>query len=326
MIKVGVIGFGKMGKIRAQAAKECGAEVVMVYDPEMQGECEFKVAKDAYEIIESKDIEAVFVCTPNFLNKKYTADSLKNNKHVFCEKPPALNTKEMREIIVAEKKYKKKLMYGLNHRHHESVMKMKEIVESGEYGKILWMRGRYGKNIDEAFLSNWRLKKELSGGGILIDQGIHMLDLFLYMCGDFDDVHAFVSNQYWKIDDVEDNVFAIFRNNSLGLTASLHSTMTQWRHLFSFEIFLQGGYMTLNGLKTPSGAYGEEILTLAKNESVKSTKRLYEKDLSFQIDKSWNNEVSCFFKYIQNNSEVKIGSSKDAQKLMKIIEKIYKSK
>ena len=129
-------------------------------------------------------------------------------------------------------------MYGFNHRHHASISYMKEEINKKTLGRVLWMRGRYGKSVDESFYNNWRSKKKYSGGGILIDQGIHMLDLFLYLGGDFDKVHASVSNLYWNL-DVEDNVFATLENSKTKLAASLHSTMTQWRHLFSLEIFLR---------------------------------------------------------------------------------------
>ena len=131
-------------------------------------------------------------------------------------------------------------MYGFNHRHHASISYMKEEINKKTLGRVLWMRGRYGKSVDESFYNNWRSKK-YSGGGILIDQGIHMLDLFLYLGGDFDKVHASVSNLYWNL-DVEDNVFATLENSKTKLAASLHSTMTQWRHLFSLEIFLEKGH------------------------------------------------------------------------------------
>ena len=117
------------------------------------------------------------------------------------------------------------------------------------------------------YFNTWRANRELAGGGILIDQGIHMLDLFLYLGEGFDEVHAFVSSLYWKLPGIEDNVFAILRNSKTGQAASLHSTMTQWRHLFSFEVFMERGYMVLNGLKTPSGTYGAEKLSVAKNRS-----------------------------------------------------------
>ena len=102
--------------------------------------------------------------------------------------------------------------------------------------------------------------KELAGG-ILIDQGIHMLYLFLYL-GDFDTVKAEVSNLYWNL-EVEDNAFVILKNSETGLVANLHSTMTQWRHLFT-EVFMEKGYMVLNGLITSTMSYGEEVLSIVK--------------------------------------------------------------
>ena len=157
------------------------------------------------------------------------------------------------------------------------------------------MRGRYGKSVDESFYNDCRSKKELAGGGILMDQGIHMLDLFLMMAGDFDEVHAFISNLYWQL-DVEDNVFATFRRRD-GLVASLHSTMTQWRHLFSFEIFLQKGYIVINGLLTPSGTYGEEVMSVAKNRtSAPSATREQDEQIRFKVDNSWSHEVESFFR------------------------------
>lgn len=323
MIKIGIIGYGKMGKIRETAIEHCGGEVIAIYEKE-DFEHDKKV-NDLESIFNNDKINTVFICTPNFLNKEYTIKALQHGKNVFCEKPPTLTVEEMNEILAEEAKHSVKLMYGFNHRHHDSVIKIKEIVNSREYGKILWMRGRYGKNVDESFFKNWRAKKELSGGGILIDQGIHMLDLFLYMAGEFDDIKATVSNEYWKIDGIEDNVFAIFKNHKKGISASLHSTMTQWRHLFSFEMFFEGGYVTLNGLKTPSGAYGKEVLTLAKNKSHTCTEREYEIDYEYKIDNSWDNEVRYFFDAIKNNNEIEIGNSSDAMKIMQTIEKIYEN-
>ena len=164
----------------------------------------------------------------------------------------------MKEIIRVEKKTNGKLMYGFNHRAHRSVVYMKKLIDSKKFGKILWMRGRYGKSVNNDFFKSWRSKKKYAGGGILIDQGIHMLDLFLYLSGSFDIIKSSIGNQYWKC-DVEDNAFVILENSKTKVSASLHSTMTQWRHLFSLEIFLQNGYLVLNGLKTSSNSYGDEM-------------------------------------------------------------------
>ena len=326
MYKVGIIGYGKMGQIRHQAISAFeDVQVQSIYDPE-KVDTEIEKAQNSDQIIENPEIDAVFTCTPNYLNKPLTIQSLKAGKHVFCEKPPGFTAKDIEEIRAVEKESGKVLMYGFNHRHHASIKYMKKLVDDKEFGKILWMRGRYGKSVDDTFYDNWRAKKELAGGGILIDQGIHMLDLLLHLGGNFDNIHASVSNLYWNL-NVEDNVFATLENTKTGLAASLHSTMTQWRHLVSLEVFLEKGYLVLNGLKTSSNSYGEEILTIAKNRSTAPVATWKdEKNITYHTDESWESELTEFFSAIKSNREVKLGNSSDALKLMKIIDKIYSFK
>ena len=315
-----------MGQIRHQVISAFeDVQVQSIYDPEIV-DTKIEKAQNSDQIIENPEIDAVFTCTPNYLNKPLTIQSLKAGKHVFCEKPPAFTAKDIEEIRAVEKESGKVLMYGFNHRHHASIKYMKKLVDDKEFGKILWMRGRYGKSVDETFYDNWRAKKELAGGGILIDQGIHMLDLFLHLGGNFDNVHASVSNLYWNL-SVEDNVFATLENTKTGLAASLHSTMTQWRHLVSLEVFLEKGYLVLNGLKTSSNSYGEEILTIAKNRSTAPAATWKdEKNITYHTDESWESELTEFFSAIKSNREVKLGNSSDALKLMKIVDKIYSFK
>lgn len=326
MIRVGIIGFGKMGRIRARAVGESGrGEVVGFHDPGAT-----PVAGDPrrYETAEAlladPDVEAVFICTPNYLNKPLTIAALQAGKHVFCEKPPAFTTADVEEIQAVEQLSGKCLMYGFNHRHHESIQKMKQIVDSGEMGRLLWMRGRYGKEVDESFFQGWRAKKELAGGGIMLDQGIHMLDLFLYLGGGFDEVQAMVSNLYWKIDGIEDNVFANFRSSQTGICASLHSTMTQWRYLFSLEVFLEGGALILNGLKTSSGAYGDEDLAI-KRHRPRAGRVTYtnEEHLVYHTDTSWAAEIDHFLGALEESRPVTLGTSTDALRLMQLMDRVY---
>ena len=328
MIKVGIIGFGKMGGIRYQAINNNGhGRIVAIADPrDVPRLPEVRFHCTPEELIEDPEIDAVFICTPNYLNGPLTIHALRAGKHVFCEKPPAFNAREMEEIIAEEQKARGlKLMYGFNHRHHDSIIKAKELVDSGAYGRILWMRGRYGKSVDQSFYSDWRSKRELAGGGIMMDQGIHMLDLFLMMAGDFEEVQAFVSNLYWKL-DVEDNVFATFRNKN-GLVASLHSTMTQWRHLFSFEIFLERGYIVINGLLTDSGAYGEEEMTIAKNRTTAPAATWSDDErFCYSVNNSWRYEIESFFDAIELDRPVCVGTSQDALKLMRLMDKIYEDR
>ena len=323
--KVGIIGYGRMGKIRHQAIDEVGyAEVIAISEPSIGSNTIPNLTHD--EIIHHPDINVIIVSTPNYLNKELTIRSLQAGKHVFCEKPPCFTAKDMEEIILAEKSSSKKLMYGFNRRHHVSVMYMKKLIANNGYGKLLWIRGRYGKSVTPDFFNEWRAKKELSGGGILLDQGIHMLDLFLYLGGDFDTVKADVSNLFWKL-DVEDNAFVILKNKETGIVASLHSTMTQWRHLFSLEIFMEKGYMVLNGLITSTMSYGEEVLSIAKNRST-APAATWKDEVKIQYlnNNSWRYEMEHFFDAIHNDKPVEIGNSNDALKLMKIIDKIYEQK
>ncbi len=325
MIKCGIIGYGKMGQIRAAAiSQHTDGEVIAIYDAnDISDPGVFRIAASPDEIINEPDLDAVIICTPNFLNFPLTKQALTAGKHVFCEKPPAFTASEVEEIRKIEHSSGCKLMYGFNHRHHGSIAKMKEIIDSGEFGKILWLRGRYGKSVDEAFFETWRSKKELAGGGILLDQGIHMLDLFLYLCHTFDEVKAFVSNLYWQT-DIEDNVFAILRNSKTGVVASLHSTMTQWRHLFSLEIFLERGHIVLNGLKTSSGTYGDEQLSISRNRSTGPAASWQDEErITYHTDKSWFSEIDHFINAITNNKAIEIGNSGDALELMNVLGKIY---
>lgn len=323
--KVGIIGYGKQGQIRHNAIEETDfAEVVAISDPCVKGMDIPNMSHD--EIINSQDTDAIVICTPNFLNKELTIKALNAGKHVFCEKPPCFTAVDMMEIREAEKRSCKKLMYGFNHRHHDSIIRMKELIGSQKFGKILWMRGRYGKSVTKDYFNEWRSKKELAGGGILLDQGIHMLDLFLYFGGDFDTVKAELSNLYWKM-DVEDNAFVILKNSKTGMVANLHSTMTQWRHLFSLEIFLEKGYMVMNGLITSSMSYGEEVLSVAKNRSVAPAATWKDEvKTQYLTNNSWRYEMEQFFTAIKDDTPIKIGNSEDALRLMTVMDKIYTQK
>ena len=317
-----------MGQIRHKAInnfKQC--RILGIHDICKSKALDFGTqfeANNPEEIIFNENIDTVFICTPNNLNQPLTIKALKAGKHVFCEKPPAFNSREVSEIQTVESSNGSKLMYGFNHRHHDSVKKIKNIVESDELGKILWMRGRYGKEVGQDFFNGWRADPKLSGGGILIDQGIHMLDLMLYLGEDFDEVQSMVSNLFWKQKGVEDNVFVNLRNNKNGICASVHSTMTQWRYLFSLEVFLEGGSLILNGLKTSSGAYGDEKLSIKRNQShLIDNENTSEEHIVFHSDNSWISEIQHFVSSIEKNKSISIGSSEDALKVMRIIDKIY---
>jgi predicted dehydrogenase len=324
-VRFGIIGYGKMGHIRHDVIEKIPRHSIKkIFDPVANDIPDgVEQADDYRDILNDKKIDGVFICVPNHLICQYVVESLNHGKHVFCEKPPGISSQETLKMMKVERRNPGlKLMFGFNHRHHDSMLCAKKIIDSGKFGRILWIRGRYGKSVSPDFAEGWRAKKKFAGGGIFLDQGIHMLDLFLMMCGDFQEVKSFVSNIYWK-SDIEDNVFVILRNKK-GQVASLHSTMTQWRHLFSFEIFLEKGHIIVNGLLTSSGTYGQEQLTVAKNYARKPAVS-WNKDetRTYNIDTSWENEIKVFLKCIRNNSDIPVGNSKDAYKLMKLVDKVY---
>lgn len=327
MQNVAIVGYGKMGRIREKVMKKYKlGEIVAVFDvgPGIQDHNLYIPLED---IMNDGAIDAVIVATPNCFIKDIVVKSLDSGKHVFAEKPPGVSYSEVEEMIGAEKRNPGKILkFGFNHRCHDSVLLAKQRIDSGEFGKVLWMRGRYGKSVDENYQNDWRSRKELAGGGILLDQGIHMLDLLMMFGGGFNEVKSYCSNLYWDY-DTEDNVFAMLKNDE-GVVASLHSTMTQWRHLFSLEMFLERGYIVINGLLTSSGTYtvedGKEVLTIAKKRTKPpQAKHPEEERYCFSIDNSWKRELEEFIECIEQGKKVQIGNTTDALKLMKLIEKIY---
>ncbi|AXI48997.1 gfo/Idh/MocA family oxidoreductase [Sulfitobacter sp. SK012] len=325
-MRYGIIGYGVMGQRRMEAVRRnATGEVVSIFGypgDVVPGDLR---AESPEALLARPDIDAVFICTVNALNQPLAIAAMQAGKHVFCEKPPAFNADGVKEIRRVEAQTKRVLMYGFNHRHHGAAVKMKSIVDDGEFGKVLWMRGRYGKSVDEGYLDTWRAKPELAGGGILLDQGIHMLDLFLHLAGNFDEAQAMVSNLYWNIPGIEDNVFANLRNSQTGCSASLHSTMIQWRHLFALEVFMERGYMVLNGLKTGSGAYGAEELVVARNRAV-APAATFEQETreTWEADESWDREALGFAEWIATgNAADSDGDSASALRVMQLVDRIY---
>lgn len=328
-IKVGIIGFGKMGKIRMNVVNshpDLSLEGISDIVPPEQNEplnCEFY--KNYQDLLQT-DIDVVFVSTPNKFTPEIVISALNNKKHVFCEKPPGRNLNDVKNIIRAEQENKElKLKFGFNHRYHGAVIDAKSIVESGRLGKILWMRGVYGKCGALDFEKQWRSNKEIAGGGILLDQGIHMIDLFRVFCGDFQEVKSFVTNSYWNI-DLEDNAFAILRNEK-NQVALFHSSSTQWKHTFSLEISLEQGYFIISGILSSTRSYGhvEKLITAKKqfeNES-SAMGNPHEEITYFDHDRSWELEVEDFVDCIKNDKKVSIGTSEDALKAMDLVYKIY---
>ena len=254
-----------------------------------------------------------------------TINFLKKGVHVFCEKPPGRNPDDIKKVISVEKRNKNiKLKYGFNHRYHESIKLAKKIISQKMYGDVVNIRAIYGKSKIITFKKcDWRAKRKFAGGGILLDQGIHLLDLLYYFVGKFEKYKSFISNRYWKY-DVEDNAFGLMKNGK-GVIASIHSTATQWQHKFSMEISLNHATLLLNGILSGSKSYGQEKLKIIPKESNSSVGSLKVEEINYLNDNSWNDEIIDFTDIVLNNKKVVTGNSYDALKVMELVENIYKA-
>lgn len=327
-IKVVIVGYGKMGRIRANTVDSHD-------DMELVGVCDVLDCSDEltvpfvkqYKRLMEYSPDCVFVCITNNLVLEIVRFFMENKVHVFCEKPPGRSLKDVENILqVSRNNPRLKLKFGFNHRYHQSLLESKSLVDKGRLGEILWMRGIYGKGGGNLYDKAWRNKYDISGGGILIDQGIHMVDLFRFFCGDFEEVNSFVQKSYWDI-EVEDNVFALLRNNK-GQVGMLHSSATQWKYKFLLDVYLEKGYISISGILSSTMNYGTEKLKIARCRYDKQGYPLPNPDETityFDEDKSWHLELDEFYHCIVNDEPVKVGTCEEACKTMKLVEELYAS-
>ena len=317
---VGFIGFGRFSRVRLNIFEKDSRFIFGGYfDPYATTDLHIERFDKLDDLLEK--VDAVLISVPPALAPGYVIKALEAKKHVFCEKPAAVSYQSLKPIE-AYLSDDLTLAYGFNHRQHGSIRRISEIIDSRHLGNVLWMRGRYGKEVDGAYKHSWRCNPELNGGGILIDQGIHLVDLMNEFSGGFDYSSAVLSNNYLNIDGVEDNAFVNFASQKNKITASLHSTVTQWRYLFSLEIFLEKGSVILNGLRTNSGNYGEERLIIKPNDFHSSP---YKSDTEYVYEQnsSWEHEVRDFIDSCLESRTYRFAGYTDAKKVTKLIDQIY---
>jgi predicted dehydrogenase len=322
---VGIAGYGMVGKRRKQfISAHPLLEVVGVCDRTFASDGRFDDGLryyTSYRQLLEVPLEVLFVCLTNDLAPEVTIAGLERGLHVFCEKPPGRDVSDVARVIACERRHPGlKLKYGFNHRYHDSVRDALRIVRSGELGPVINMRGVYGKSKIVSFNSDWRSKRVLAGGGILLDQGIHMVDMMRLFAGEFTDIYSFVSNAFWK-HDVEDNAYALMRTPA-GVVAFLHSSATQWRHRFHLEIALARGSLILSGILSGSKSYGAETLTIVQaHEEDGGDPR--EQRTSYNRDNSWRDEIAEFADAIVEDKPISVGSSDDALRTMQLVYRIY---
>ena len=325
-----IAGYGKMGKIReATLQSHPDTEVGLIFDPGLSSlENPGHKCCSSFDDLIRTDCDMVFIAGYVSNAADYTVRALRAGKHVFCEKPPALSVEEMKSVKSALESSGKILKYGFNHRYHNSVIKAKQIVDSGSIGNIILMRAVYGKAGSIDFKENWRNYKEFSGGGILMDQGIHMLDLFNYFSGTELGVrYASVKTLHWQI-ECEDNAFVILESDK-NLVCTLHSSATQWTHKFLLEIIGDNGFVTLDGILSPTMSYAPETVVFGYRGPADKRSKLERPSQTvsaYELDNSWELELDEFVCAIRGEGEIRHGTFAQARASLRQVEEAYSFK
>lgn len=320
-LNIGFIGFGLAGQRRFNIVSSLSfANPIAICDLKPLQQNNYNVYESYEDLILKENVDVLFVAVSNSLAAQITKLAIKNNIHVFCEKPPAITQEDTLEIIeLLKERPHVKVQYGFNHRYHQSIQTLKNFIQDKRFGNLLNIKATYGKsNLGPS--NSWREIKELSGGGILIDQGMHMIDIIAFLAGPISEVKSFISNSHYK-KNIEDNVFALLRS-STGALSFLHSSGTLWKHKFSIELNFDEAIVNLLGFLTHSKSYGPEVL---KIQSKQDSQTLKEEILTFNEENSWSDEVQEFFNSILNNSSVVNGNIEIAQTNLKLVHDIYQN-
>jgi len=271
------------------------------------------------------DIDAVIVALPHVLLAPVSLACIQNGKHVLCEKPGGLHPSEIKQVREAANERKLIYIVGYNHRYHDGFLKARKFFENGTIGKVLFIRARYGFGGRKGYAREWRFSKR-QGGGELIDQGVHMIDLARWFLGEFVQTHGITTNLFWG-GGVEDNAFVLL-GTSKGQVASIHVSWTQWRPLHTFEIYGTKGYLIIDGLgkKYKSTDSTSEQLIIGRRDTHFNTS-LREKKISCNSDADLSlvRELRDFINAIMFKKKT-IVTSYDALRTLEIVKKIYDTK
>jgi len=266
-LRCAVVGCGLIGNRRAeQAVAHARTRLVAVADT---SEDAARAVAERYgaahhtdwqAIVRDPDVDAVVVATPNAFLRDVTIAALDAGKHVLVEKPMGRNLDEARQMADAATASGRVLKIGFNHRYHPAIRRAHDLVAGGDIGVPISARARYGHGGRPGYEREWRGNAQLAGGGELTDQGVHVADLLHWFIGLPEEGFAYLQTAVWPIQPLEDGAFALFRFSG-GCVAGIHTSWTQWKNLFSLEIFGDRGSLTVEGL---GRSYGPETLTLVK--------------------------------------------------------------
>ena len=325
---VAIIGCGLIGHKRALSlatgTAAQGARLVHCADRDparanklaaLAVDCRASV--DWQQAVNDPAVSVVVVATLHDSLASITRAAIQAGKHVLVEKPAARNAAELAGLPELAKAKNVRVRVGFNHRYHRALQKAHALFHEGALGPLMFIRARYGHGGRVGYEQEWRADPALSGGGELLDQGPHLIDLARWFLGDFTEIEGFASTMFWTM-KADDNGFMLLRTASRQV-AFLHASCTEWKNMFSFEIYGRDGKLDINGL---GGSYGTERLTFYKMlpEMGPPETTIWEYPMA---DNSWSVEFDAFLQDIRLEREPDANLS-DAIAALTIIDKIYR--
>ncbi len=321
-MNVAIVGCGLIGQKRARALS--GARLVACADTtlgraeRLASTFEGCVANAAWQsIVKRDDVDIVVVATPHDALAEITRHAIKAGKHVLVEKPAARHVSELETLVPAANKAKVIVHVGFNHRYHRSFRKAREIVNSGALGPLMFLRARYGHGGRIGYEKEWRAQPRISGGGELIDQGMHLIDLARWFLGEFPEIEGYAHTYFWKM-PVDDNAFLLLKTSDKKV-ALLHASCTEWKNTFSFELYGRNGKLQIDGL---GGSYGVERLAWYKMlpQMGPPETTIWEYPMA---DDSWEIEMKEFLDDIRLGRQP-AANLQDAAAALRIVNEVYR--
>ena len=319
-IRVGIIGCGLIGEKRAAAlGPESVLTAVCDSSRTRREALSAKTGAAVHSTVEGliAEVDAVVVATTNDQLASLAIRAVAAGKHVLLEKPAARSARELEPLVASAAEAKVVVHVGYNHRFHQSTRKAREILDSGVTGPVMFVRARYGHGGRIGYDREWRADPDVAGGGELLDQGVHLIDLARWYVGaEFVRVQANLGTFFWDM-RVEDNAFLTLSTGT-GAIAHLHASCTEWKNLFSFEIYTRHAKLHLEGL---GGSYGPERLYhyQMRPEMGPPDTVIYEYP---GVDDSWRIEWSAFVRAI-SSGDVAGMNLDDALAVLRVVDAAY---
>jgi predicted dehydrogenase len=315
------VGCGLIGRKRAASLPSGTVTVCCDISPERAAQLAATTrgaepSTDWESTVRRDDVDAVFVATTHDRLAQVATAAAAAGKHVLIEKPGARCADELDAVADAARASGALVRIGFNHRYHRAFRKAREIFESGSLGEMMFIRGRYGHGGRPGYDREWRADRAVSGGGELVDQGTHLIDLSRWFLGDFPLVRGAAPTYFWDM-PVEDNAFLLLET-ARGQIAFLHASWTEWKNLFSFEISGRAGKLEISGL---GGSYGPERLTWYKMSAAMGPPETFAWEYPM-ADDSWQAENAAFLEDIRLGRQPDPGIA-DAQAALSVIATVY---